>query len=306
MPRVTWLLLLAACTSYEDLTIDPSSGPALGVGLAQRFTTQETECENTADPDCFGGTTPMSLSVHASGGAVTVSDVGGGAFVLTGVAAGTAVVDVTGDGAASTSVTIPVVDVGSTALFASRAVDLDPSAKFRDVPSPVQAFAQASIVIDQASTAAEGSPLAGNAALALAAGTTDGSYDPTCGCVATGTRVGEGELSAPHGTMVLDVVDPSAIADFTINGSDTSTVSLQIDDIGKTIYLIPTDADGRPIVGLGPRPTFTVADPSIAKIYLANEIGVVRPLTVIASSAGTTTFDLTWGPVRKTFTVMVP
>jgi hypothetical protein len=74
---------------------------------------------------------------------------------------------------------------------------------------------------------------------------------------------------------------------------------------GFDMVLAPTDAAGEPIAGTGNAPPqVSVADASVAATTAAD--GQVAPAFLLDPVAtGSTTLDVTWGSVHKTFPVTV-
>jgi hypothetical protein len=315
MRCLAFVVFAAACTeSYSDVTIMSASPGPLGVGLTDTYSVQELICDPPPDGSCDPAE-PSSLSVTTPGKLVAISNVdpyglllpdsdGSGTFELTGLAPGTTQVDVTGDGGASTTATIQVAAVASMQLFAPRALDAEDC--LPNVPSPVQAFADSQIVIGQAAFDVNRDLLSGAATLTLDPGPTGTQFDPSCGCYDTGNTPGTAQLSTSLTDLTLNIVTADAIADFTIAGVTGTSFEIGIGPGTSDIFLVPTDASGNAIVGLGPTPTFAISDPSVFGVYGAATQGVVQSLTLqAANTTGTTSFDITWGNVHKTFTVTV-
>jgi hypothetical protein len=297
------LVIFASCTdSYGALTLDPSGGPPLGVGLTARYTVTQDLCEGGVDGTCGNSVYPAHFSVAvASGTAVEVTRVNmlPTTFDLTGVAEGSARVAVTGNAGITTTLPVAVAPVASTTLFVRRPVG-------HDVLGAVSAFPATAVHVSQTHLDANQSPLSGAAPLQLDPGTAHVAYDPTCDCFATGSVLGRAVISAPTASLALDVVDASAIADFTF-GAPGSTLTLYFGGPATSTgaYVLPLDSNGKPIIGQGPDAVVTIADPTVVSFRYNAAAGVVHVIALTPERQGTTTLDITWGSVHKTYKVDV-
>jgi hypothetical protein len=302
------VLFVAACTEgYGAVTITAASPGPVGIGLTESYSVEQQVCDPPPDGGCDLGGEPLSLTVTAPGKLVAITNVaqGSGSFALTGLAPGTTQVDVTADGGVTATTTIQVTTVASLQLFATRPVDPDDDVTLANVPSPVQAFTDSQVVIGQAAVDVNDGPVAGSATLELDPGPTGTMLDPNCGCFVTGDDPGSAQISTSLANLTLNVVTADAIADFTIAGVAGSSFEIPVGPLTTDIFLVPTDANGSPIVGLGPTPTFAISDPAILYVDGAASAGVVQSFTVSGGNPGTTSFDITWGNVHKTFDVTV-
>ncbi len=295
------VLLLAACTaSYGDLELDAEPG-VVGVGLTASYTVMQHSCLG----DCWTeAPSALTATIH-SGSAVTVDvvDLALGSFAVTGVAPGSGSVLVTGDGDVSTILTFSVEPVAATTLFVHRPINATDE-PLSDVTGAVNVFAGTTFPISQANVSAGNGPLGGNAPLVFDPGTTRASFYPTCDCVATGTAVGRGTITAPLAQLPVTVVDGSAIAEFSF-GETGSTLVLPSSYDGTDRLLFPTDSAGDPILGAGPDAIFTVGDPSIVGLGSNGVLhGVLHTISLVPLRPGTTSLDITWGNVHKTYTVV--
>jgi hypothetical protein len=271
--------------------VTPGTQPALGVGLTNSYLV-------TDDDDLDPGTVAVSLAQPIATASV---DKAIGQFTLTGVVAGDTSLVVRADDQA-VHYPFSVTAVASTSLFVTRQ---STGGTLPAVTSPVQVFTGEMVPVDQSSVGPDQTPVSGAAALQLAAGLTavtavgDTTYD-------TGQVAGAATIAAPLGTLELDVVDASAMVDFTLLPAG-SAITLDVDaSDDQNVFLEPVDAAGRPIIGRGPEPTYTIADPSIARVDATSlSFDNVRYLGLVAVAAGTTTLDLTWGTVHKQLGVVV-
>jgi len=303
MRFLSLLVAVTACTDSwgHDISVLPASGPPLGVGLVQTYTVTQDLCESGINGD--GGcdpTSPDQIAVSiASGSAASVGGIGGGTFELLGVAEGSSTVEVTGMDDAKTELPVAVATVAKTNLFAEGF--LDERGNYIEVPSPVQAFVSTKVTIGQKSFGPSGDPRSGMARLLLAAGSTGVAVDATCNCYATGTTTGAAQITTPLASLELDVVDAAALADFSA-GVPELTAYLDLNSDGYE--LVPTDTAGRTILGAGPDATVQVADPSLLTAYTTDD-GASRSIALNPIKEGTTSLQITWGAVTKTFTVTV-
>jgi hypothetical protein len=297
-------LLLISCTDhYGELTITPTDGPPLGVGLTQQYTVTQVLCESGPDGDCGNEVSPKSLSVSIGPDQPAVASIGTGAFTLTGAQQGHANVGVTGTDGVITSFPIDVAMTAQTRLFVAQTVSgADYTISFPDVQPPFVAFERSQVTISQQSAGPDGSDRAGKAALVVDAGATEVALDPGCDCFTTGFTPGRASVSTALATAEIDIVDDSAISTFTF---DNSRLAIE-PTIGYAdlVYLFPTDAAGHSILGRGPEPTATVADTSIVTVQ-AGPPGALRSLELWPLKAGTTTLDVTWGSAHAWITVRV-
>ncbi|MGE5183656.1 MAG: hypothetical protein ACM31C_16405 [Acidobacteriota bacterium] len=289
--------LLAACAdSYGALSLDPSAGPPLGVGLVEQFRVDQVLCESGIDGSC-DPTNPPHLAVRVgSGSAVAIANVDQttATFGAQGAAEGSGTVVITGGDDVTIQRTIDVVALAQTMLTVSRDTG-------SPVYSPVRAFTNASVTIDQANLGAGGTAVAGKAPLVASSGLVAVSGD----VVTTAATPGSVQITAALATLELDVVDPSMMADFSIDGSRTDQVILYTSTGTIALSLLATDANGLPIVGGGPEPTFSIADPSIFGVTGGSGSGNTRELDVQGYAGGNTTMQVTWGQVTKTFAISV-
>jgi len=308
------LLVFAGCTdSYGDLHIDPSDNLPLGVGLVREYHVLQDLCEAGPDGDC-GNLIDPDLSVRIlRGTSVAVIKHGdipdrgyGTRFQLTGVYAGSSVVEVTGSGGVTTMFDVEVVPVASTTLLVKRVVDDYMGDPFPAVTSPAHAFTGTKITLDQRSVAADNTPLAGSVPLTFDPGATAVMHQDDCDCYATGDVTGVARFDAPTASLELDVVGDDAIGDFTIGSSSSTTISVWISSIGNSValWLLARDSAGQSIVGAGPEVVATTGDPSIAEVD-GQRGEPLRVLGLLLHKLGTTTLDVTWGKTHKTFTVNV-
>jgi hypothetical protein len=297
--RIISLFVLVACSGPGAVFVDPMNTAPLGVGFVQGYQVTQAYCAEDFDIDC-PPRPPMSLSVDASGDEVEVQQVSNASFQLLGAKPGGASLTVTGDDDISTVFTVAVADVGSTTLSVERHVTEDKA--FPSVESPVSAFVHSVIPIHQQSVARDGEALSGEALLALAPGSTAVLEGDSLNTSAQTTTA---RVSTDLAMMTVNIVDGSAIADFAIG--DATGTDVKVSLVGQTeLWLLPADAGGHPIVGLGgPQATFEVADPSILTVVDAGSSGVVPSLVVRPIAAGSTTMTITWGSVAKTFTIDV-
>ncbi len=308
MSRVALLVSVMACTSYRNVDVTPESSAPPGVGLTAWFDVTEDQCDPGPTGGCFPGT-PSSLSV-ATGSDASVTPGGvsiqpdRASFALTGVAIGSSEIDVTADGGASTPFAVTVGDVAATTLFATRNIGTS-QVGFSDVYSPVQVFTESSVSLGQTSVGASGDARAGIAPLHVAPATDGIAIDSDTGEVVAGTEPSSGTVLAGAGSIEIDVVELAAIADFTIGESPGTVVQIGDTFDARTLDLIPTDSAGRPIVGIGQPPSATVADESILTVVGTAASGNVQTLQLFSGAAGTTTLDLRWGAVHKTYAVTV-
>jgi hypothetical protein len=311
-------LALVGCTGhYGSITIQPADGPPLGVGLTQHFTIEQDVCDD--GPPDPGGCDPQNPS-HATvsvrtGDAVRVTDVTPSSFDVVGVAPGSETLDITGDAGEASSFAITVSELGSTTLFVRRESD-DHARRFPDVHDPVQVLWSSTVVVEQHDLAPDGNVLeqhdlapdgnvlSGTLPLALFPDGTDVAFGAECDCYGTGFHLGIAHLSSPLAALSLHVVDETAIADVTIDNSPDLTEVALVLGASTEVFLIPSDAVGRPIIGRGRDPEIRIADPSIATVY-ANTGNTVRAVTLLPQAPGTTTMDVTWGAAHKTFTLRV-
>ncbi len=291
------LILLAACSdSYGALSLDPSDGPPLGVGLVERFRVDQVLCESGIDGSC-DPTNPPHLAVKVdSGSAVSITDVDQtmATFGAQGLAEGSATLVITGGDDVTMHRMIDVVALEQTMLT----VSLDTGSS---VYSPVHAFTNANVTIDQANLGVGGTVVAGEAPLVPSSGVVAVSGD----VVTTAATTGSVQITAALATLELDVVDASAMVDFSVDGSPTDQVILYTSVGTSAVSLLATDANHLPIVGGGPEPTFAIADPSIFAITGSDGTGNTRELDIDPLSGGNTTLQVTWGQVTKTIAVSV-
>jgi hypothetical protein len=295
------LVSLAACgTTYGAVTVTPDNGPPVGVGLVATYQVAQDVCDGTYEADCTPLTPTPTVEI-ASGTAVELGTTDTGSFTVAGVAVGSAVLDVYGEDDAVTAFDLDAALVGSTRLFVKRHTDV---IDYPDVGFPLSAFAGSRVVVDQISLGPDQSPRAGVADLALAAGETGVTYDPFDHWFDTGGSLGTAIVSTPLTTGAIHVVDGAAITTFTVGESQTTITEFVTHD--KAVwYLLPVDTFGAPIVGAGPRPTITLADPSLVAIDGEVTDGGLRGVTVEATKVGTTTVDIVWGTAHETFTLNV-
>jgi hypothetical protein len=316
MKFALFALALAGCTDhYAGIDIAPASGPPLGIGLIGHYLVTQDLCEGGIDGGCGNPVYLSNMAVAVDTG--TAVEVGSihpfdgtdSSFELTGVAEGNAVVAVTGYDDVTATFPFSVADVAATTLFVSRHTDPVFGVTFPDVLSPVHAFAGSDIAFEQRSVGADQSPRSGRAPVTLDPGTTSVAFDATCftaddasrGCVHTGATLGTATAATPLTTLELDVVDASAIADFNMGAP---TIELVDTLATNEIFLLPNDAGGHPIVGRGPDPVITINDPSI--VTFGPDPGRrMRSFQLFTLKPGTTTLDITWGTVPRTFTVHV-
>jgi hypothetical protein len=290
MRFVGLLFILAACeTSYGDLTITPQLDKPLGIGLAAYFQVHQELCDTGYDGDC-STVTPDAITVSA--GLTVETSISGPSFQAYGVAEGGSYVTVTGNDEISSTMFISVAPVGSTTLSAQLGAT--------EVLGPIQAFTQSELAITQKHVGDDGSVLAGEATLAIDTGTTQLGFAPGCDCYETRDATGTARLWDDHGSVEIDIVDIGAMVDYTVAGPTTFTAGAHND-----LLLIPADASARPIVGLGPRPQLTIADPTVISVGVQADSGNTRSVTLVAHAAGTTTLDVEWGGIHKTITLHV-
>lgn len=305
MRLASLLVVTAACTnSWGQLSIDPVAGPPLGVGLVQHYDVTQDYCEGGVDGSC-DPQDPGSLAVVVRGGSsVAITQAGTAWFELTGLAEGSSDVHLTGSDGWTADQVITAGAVAKTSLYVTNAID--PYGLNPPVESPMRAFMDTEVTIAQASFGPAGEPRAGLAPITLAAGSTQVTFEGPCSCASMGEATGTAVLSTPLAAFEIDVVDDSAMADFTIAGATTATtaVTAYLDLQGNGFYLLALDASGAPIVGYGPDATLHVADPSILTAYDEPDL-VAREITLQPLREGTTTVDVTWGGHTKTFTVTV-
>ena len=310
------MLLLQGCVdSYGALSIEPSGGPPIGVGLTQRYVVDQVLCESGPDGDCGNSVYPASLDASATDPAIVrvanahPFDGSNAGFDLVGLLAGNTSVEVTGNDGITITMAVSSADVVATTLVAQRPIDEQSS--LTDVEGPVQAFVDTTLVIAQTSAGSDGSPRAGHAALVLDAGPTEVRGDPSCGdswflrgdCFATGTKTGMAQLSTPRGSLEVDVVDESAIATFAIADSPQTTLQVTTFEGAADLVVVPSDAAGRPIVGSGPPITVSVGD---SRVVAYDQDGAdAHEIHFATSDAITTTLDVTWGTVHNTYTLQI-
>ncbi len=291
------LFALPACTSSwgNDLSISPAGGPPLGVGLVQTYTVMQTYCDGGIDSSC-DPTPPHAISVAVvSGSAASVAQVGSATFDLLGAAEGNTTIRITGEDGASMDQTIDVAAVGSTRIW----VPLDSS----EVYPPVHVFANASLTIQQESLGVGGTQIAGEAPLQATSGA---SLVAIAGDqIAVGATAGTVQITAAVATLELDVVDQSALADFTVDGSRAPDLALYTSSGTTSHWLLGTDAGGGTIVGAGPEPTFTIADPSIVAVTGSSASDNSREIDIAPLAAGETTIQVKWGSATNTIGVSV-
>jgi len=310
---VAFALVLSGCTdSYGEVSIDPTGGPPLGVGLTQRYKVDQVLCEGGVDGDCSNSVFPTSLDVSLLGdNVVSITNVHGfdgssSGFDLTGTSDGSTTLQVTGNDGVTATQPIESADVAATTLFALRPIDEDSS--LPDVHGPLQAFVGTNVIIAQSSAGSDGSPRAGHAALALDAGSTDVQSDPTCSpvgrdCFVTGTKTGVSHVSSPLGSVELDVVDDSAIASFAISDSPDQPIQVTTFQSTADLLIVPSDAAGRPIIGSGPPATVSVGD---SRVLASDEdLGDLHGIHIFTTHELTTTLDVTWGSVHNTYTLQI-
>ena len=311
MRMLGWLAILGACSTQSSiaLTPDPRTQPPLGVGLVQRYSVVKEVCGGGFGVDDGGcdDLQPTTLAVTAgssTGAAVSEVDAQHGTFVMTGLGEQAASVAVTGDGIVG-MFDVMVSAVAATTMVVSRSYDSE--GVVRDVASPVQVFTGETIAIAQTNVGSDGQPRSGVAPIQIAPGPTAvGPSSQDCACFDSGQQTGAAVLSTPLAMLTLDVVDMTTMADFAVSGATLG--ALQVPLVGlatATLYLDARDAMGRSIVGVGPDPTVTIADTSIAALFGGGTSGSVRWLTVQPQRTGMTTIDLTWGSVHKTFMLVV-
>src|SRR5262249_21309992 len=75
---------------------------------------------------------------------------------------------------------------------------------------------------------------------------------------------------------------------------------------GEEVMILPAGASGEPIAGIGkigPAAGATVPAPIIE--FLADINPIARSFGIVPNQTGSTSFDMTWGNVTKTFDVIV-
>lgn len=301
---------LTACTTQPrvHLEIRPEPTQSVGVGLTQTYALKLAGCDGCVpySPDL----TELSVVV-AAGTAAKVSPIAridnlSVSFDITGLGPGSVELAINSDHfvtALSRDPEIEVAQVGSTSLFALQPTE-DNAVPLGNVPGPVQLLAGSRTVIAQTHFGLDQRELAGVAPLVLDGAPPGVAIDPSCACVVSGNTLGRATVHALAGSLAVDVVDPSAIAAFTIDGSDwTAAPYGGVADVG---YLLPRDAAGRTVVGRGPEPILTLADPTVAQ-QAPERVArhYVRALTLEGHAIGTTKLDITWGGAHETFTVKV-
>jgi hypothetical protein len=314
---VRFVILLACvsinCDGYRSgaITIDPAAG-VLGLDLTQHYAVTQQLCDTGYDSDGCTNATPRHLDVTIDAGtAVELGRVDVDAFDLKGTGAGTSTIELTGDDDITETLSVAVAAVDVTTLFAQRTPP-EGGLGLPDVPSPVQVFTGTGIAIGQNSVAADHGKLIGAATLLLDSGTTDLAPEPACSCYvircdcySVGAVPGAAKLTAPRGALDVDIVDVSAIASFTADDSSNIVVEVEQGAEPYQLFLTPSDASHRPIVGRGPTPTVTIDDPTIATASFDETITVGRALFVRGLSIGSTAVRLTWGTAQLELAVSV-
>jgi hypothetical protein len=298
MRFLSLLVAVASCTDSwgHDISVLPAGGPPLGVGLVQTYNVSQVLCEGGVDGSC-DPTNPDAISVSIrSGTAASIAHVGSASYDLLGVAEGSTTIHVIGESEAATDVPVEVAAVASTRLT----IQLDSGVELQ---SPVRAFTHAHVTIGQENLGPGGAARSGEAPLAVTSGTPLVSLSGDA--VTTGSVAGAVQLAAAAATFELDVVATSALADFTVNGSSAPDLVLYASAGTSMLELLALDATRVPIVGGGPEPTFTIADPSIVAVSGTSSDGNTRTLDLEPLAAGTTTIQLTWGQITQTIGVSV-
>jgi len=289
-------------TSSGPVTVDPADG-VLGIDLTEHYNVTQELCEIGYDSDGCRNVKPnhLDVTIHTATTTVELGRIDADAFDLKGTGAGTSTVVVTGDDDESLTLSVPVAAVDATTLFAQRT---PPQGGFGlpDVQGPLQVFTGTGIAIGQTSVAADHSPLLGAATLFLDAGTTDLAPEPACSCYkircdcySVGAVPGAAKLTAPRGSLDVDIVDATAIASFTVDDSSGISIEIERGAQPSPLFLTPSDASSRPIVGRGPTPTVIVDDPTIASVSFDETVTVGRVMFVRGLSIGSTSVHLTWG-----------
>ena len=293
------LPLLAACAdSYGALSIEQAGGPPLGVGLVEQLSVMQDFCEGGVDGTC-DPTNPPTFSVDVGTGAdvVSIIDVESdvGTFTVAGLARGSATLDLTGADGAKLAQPIDVVAVAQTTLSVPRG-DAYPAL------SPVRVLRNSHITIAQQNLGAGGTAVSGKAPLVTTSplATVEGDV------VELAAQPGTVQITAAAATLELDVVDDSALADFTLDGTPGTSIVLYT-SVGRTPLLFTAaDATGRPIVGGGgPPTTLSIGDARVIAIAAGSNDGNTFELDVQPVAAGNTTLQVTWGQVTKTFAISV-
>lgn len=123
-----------------------------------------------------------------------------------------------------------------------------------------------------------------------------------CSCVRTGPTTGRATIAAVAASVELDVVDATAIGDFTLT---PAPVALAVGGDPQTCYVLPTDAAGRPILGHGDPVQTAIGDPDIADVAPGYNL-FTQSVIVTPHQIGTTTLDLTWWSVEHAIAVTAP
>jgi hypothetical protein len=315
--RVRLVILLACvsinCDAYDSgaIMVDPADG-VLGLDLTQHYSVTQQLCDNGYDSDGCTDVTPMHLDVTLDdSNIVELGRVDANAFDLKGTGTGTSTIQVTGDDDISQTLSVAVVGVDVTTLFAQRTPP-EGGLGLPDVQGPLQVFGGTELAIGQTSVAADHSALVGAATLLLDPGPTNLApesectcYMIRCDCYSTGAVLGAAKLTAPRGALDVDIVDASAIASFTVDDSSSITVEVEQGAEPNQLFLTPSDASHHPIVGRGPMPTLTIDDPTIASASFDETVTVGRALFVRGLSIGSTSVHLTWGTAQLELAVSV-
>ena len=309
--RLVSVLVLTGCSTTGAVAISPADNSVpLGLGLTQIYDVTQELCDGGIDGGCDLANPSQIAVTIVDGTAVAIAGTnldpsrGLAQLSLTGAAIGMSRVLVMGDGGNGISTPISVAAVAATKLSVERPSGTYGSS-FPDVASPIYAFTGSTFPIAQHSFEADTSAVRGAASLALAPGETSVAFDPACNCFATGTVLGTATISAPLASLKLDVVDATAIADFTLDGAAAGdTIELVIG--GTTLVaLLPTDSAHHAIVGLGPEPQLTISGGAGVSLSGDDSTAAVRSLNFFPSTPGTATLDVQWGPIHRTFTLNV-
>jgi hypothetical protein len=299
-----FVVLAVGCSGHwGELSLDNSK--PLGVGLTARYRVSQVYCDPAPDADCGNLLTPSTLDAVVTSGpaAIGTVDPSSATVFVIGTGPGTATIELTGEGGVTTPVSIDVVPA-TTKLVVERQVD--DLITLPDVASPAHVLTRSRVHIAQRSVAADGSTVAGEAVLALDHGTTEAALaDDTF--VVTGDIAGAARVTAAPPTdasLDLDIVGVDAIADLSFADLG-ATVEMSLAQGGFDMVVIPTDAAGEPIVGTGTdAPQVSIGDATVA-VLLAAASPIARIFGLTPLHAGSTTLDVTWGNVHKTFPITV-
>jgi hypothetical protein len=299
-----FVVLAVGCTGHwGELSLDNSK--PLGVGLTGRYQISQVYCDPAPDPDCGNQLAPSTVDAVVTSGPARIGtvDPSTATLFLIGTGPGTAIVELTGNDGITTAVSIDVVPA-STTLVVDR--EVDNIITLPDIASPAHVLTRSRVHIAQRSVAADGSAVAGEAVLALDHGTTEAALaDDTF--VVTGDIAGAARVTAAPPTdasLDLDIVGLDAIADLSFADLGAA-IEMSLAQGGFDMVVIPTDAAGEPIVGTGTdAPQVSIGDASVAGL-LAAVSPIARTFALSPLHAGSTTLDVTWGNVHKTFPVTV-